>query len=443
MLAGIRKLLEKTNNPERSAYIWNAINAALAAVECPVILMVMTRTNGIVDAGIFSIAFAVATLMLHLAQYGLRRFQSSDINQKYKFSEYHATRLITCAAMIVASLAYCVYGLAFRDYGWEKFFVILLVCGLKCIQGYADVIHGHLQQVGRLDVATKASATRYIIEMLVYCVMLILTRNLLVSTIVCLVISLVVLCLTSINVGRRYCKGRRPSISGWKLKMILLEGFPLFASMFLNIYISNAPKYAIDAFLTDEIQAYFNIIFMPAFVVQLIAHFIFNPIITTYAELWLDENRKSLKQLAKLIRKQCYIVLGLTILGLLVAFTIGIPVLTILFHVDVSDYKMELCVIMAGGGMLAYATYFSTVITVIRLQKTLIFCYGIVALAAKLLAGVFVVKYNLMGAAIIYAILMTLLAIALFAITFWGIRHERKRLKQEEKKQKQKHASKE
>ena len=67
--------------------------------------------------------------------------------------------------------------------------------------------------------------------------------------------------------------------------MMMMEGFPLFLSLFLNMYLSNAPKYAIDAHLTEEIQAMYNIIFMPAFVVQLVVHFIFNLILTSYAEI--------------------------------------------------------------------------------------------------------------------------------------------------------------
>ncbi len=84
--------------------------------------------------------------------------------------------------------------------------------------------------------------------------------------------------------------------------------------------------------------------------VQLIAHFIFNPIITTYAELWLAEEYSKFKELVKLIKKQCMLILGLTILGLAIAFTIGIPILSLIFGVDLSGYKAELCVIMAGGG---------------------------------------------------------------------------------------------
>ncbi len=220
MLSLIAKALKKTNNIKRSSYIWNSINAMMSAAQCPVILMVMTRTNGIYDAGIFSIAFAVASLMLHVGQYGLRRFQSSDINEKYTFGEYHGVRIITGIAMLLASGAYCVYGLIFRDYSASKFTVIFLVCGLKCIQGYADVYHGRLQQVGRLDIATKASSARYIIEMAVYIGVLIFTHDLLISTIVCLAVSAVTFLLTTVNVSREFC-ALTPSFEKMKMRLLL------------------------------------------------------------------------------------------------------------------------------------------------------------------------------------------------------------------------------
>ena len=425
MLITIRKALKKTNNITRSAYIWNAMSSIMSAAQCPLILMVMTRTNGLVDAGVFSIAFAVASLMMFLAQYGLRRFQSSDILQRYTFPEYHAMRFITCGAMLIASLAYCVYGLVFRDYSAQKFTVIFLICGLKCIQGYADVLHGHMQQRGRLDVASKCSSIRYMMEILAYVAALILTRSLMISTVTCLLVSLLVMFLLSVNMVREYCDSLRPVISVPRFRRLAVDGFPLFASLFFNMYISNAPKYAIDAYLTDEIQTYYNLIFMPAFVIQILTHFIFNPILTTYAELWESDKKEDWKELARRIRKMCLAVAGLTAAGLAVALTFGIPLLRIIFGVDLSHLKWELVIIMAGGGMLAFATYFSTVITIIRLQQTLIFCYGAVALAAKLLAGFFVVNYSLMGAAVMYAALMSILAAALLVITIWGIRRKK------------------
>lgn len=422
MLKTIRLILNKSNNITRDSYMWNSLNAMLSAAESPVILAVMNRTNGLYDAGIFSIAFAVSSLMLYLGQYGLRRFQSSDIKEKYTFAEYYGMRFITCGAMMLASLAYCIHGSLTKDYSAEKFLVIMLICFVRCIQAFSDVVHGRMQQKGRLDVATRCSAVRYVAEMLSYALMLILTRNLVISTIACAVASFVVFLLTSMNAAIDYCV-LKPSFAAAQIKKLTVEGFPLFLSLFLNMYLSNAPKYAIDTYLTEEVQATYNLIFMPAFVVQLVAHFIFNPILTTYAMVWTNGD---IKKLNRLIRRQMLVILGLAVSGLIVAATIGIPVLSLLFGVDLSMYKKELCVVMLGGGLLAYSVFFNTVITIIRLHKTLILCYGVAALAAFALSGYFVKNFGMMGAAGIYTIIMSVLTLLLGVILFTRLHKETK-----------------
>lgn len=420
----IRNLLEKTNNVNRSAYIWNAINACMSAAESPIMLMVLARTNGLKDGGIFSIAFAVAALLLFLGQYGFRRFQSSDVLEKYSFEEYYGSRFLSCGAMLIATLGYCIYGMLFRHYSATKFAVVFLMCALKGIQAFSDVLHGRMQQMGRLDVATKASCIRYIMEMLSFCVVRIVTHNLLLSCIVCLAVSFFVFMLTSYNAASDFCT-LKPSFKWDRMKLMFIEGFPLFVSLFLNMYISNAPKYAIDAYLTEEMQALYNMVFMPAFVIQLVAHFIFNPIITTYAEVWQAQDIKKFK---RLIFKQMGIILALEVLAIAVALTIAIPILSWFFGTDLSDFKMELLVVVVGGGMLAYTVFFNTVITIIRLHKTLFYSYGATAIAALLLSKYFVVNYGIMGAVVLYGVLMTLLALILAAITFRGIGHANKEI---------------
>ena len=427
MLSVIRNLLEKTSNVKRSSYVWNAINAMLSAAQCPVILIVLNRTNGTNDAGVFSIAFAVASLMLYVGLYGLRRFQASDVLEKYSFRQYHGMRFITCTAMILASIAYCIYGMIFNDYSMEKFLVVFIVCLLKVIQAYSDVVHGRMQQKGRLDIATKCSSVRYVAEMAAYCVVLVLTKDLLLASFVCLGVSILVLWLTTMNAGRDYCQ-YRPEFSREKIRLLSLEGFPLFASLFLNMYIGNAPKYAIDAYLTDDVQAIYNFIFMPAFMVGLLANFIFNPILTSYAELWQSGSVGKLRKLAGLIKRQCLVVLGITFAGLAVAYTVGIPLLGFIFSEDLGPYRMELCVVMAGGGMLAYSTFFSTVVTIIRRQKEMFVCYGVCAVAARVLSGFLVVHDGIMGAVSLYGLIMTLLSVMLCVIMVRGIKREIKSL---------------
>ena len=414
MLKSIRLLLNKTNNIKRSSYIWNSINASFSAAESALILMVLNRTNGMYDAGIFSIAYAIGSLMLHLGQFGIRKFQSSDVTERYSFGEYYAMRYITCTAMMIASLFYCIYGMFMRGYGPEKFTVIMLMCFVRCIQAFSDVFHGRMQQKGRLDVATKCSFIRYVIEVVSFSLMLILTHNLVLSATACAVSSFIVFLFTSLNAAVDYCD-MKPALTVSRFKRLFLEGFPLFLSLFLNMYLSNAPKYAIDAYLTEEIQAVYTLIFMPAYVVQLVALFIFNPILTTYAEIWI---KGDIKQLNKLIFRQMLVIIALTILGLISVATIGIPVLSIVFNAELSPYKRELCIVMLGGGLLAFSVFFTTVITIIRLHKTLIVSYGIAAIAAYILSGYFVRNFGILGATVVYGLIMTVLTVILGLILF-------------------------
>ena len=424
MLKAIVRHLEKTDNINRSIYVWNAVNAMVLAMQSPVVLAVATRTNGETDAGIFSIALAEANLMYFLGQYGLRRYQSSDVREDFKFCEYHAMRIITTFFMVIGCLIYGLMGVMNKGYSSDKFMVIMGICFIKAIQSYADVLHGHLQQKGRLDVAGKAATIRYTGELIAYVAVLVLFHDLLLAVIVCLIVSFVIFMLTSYNATRFYTDTMKPSISTDVFKRLAIEGFPLFIGLFLNMYISNAPKYAIDTYLSDDIQAIYNMIFMPTYVVQMVTQFIFNPVLTVYAELWLAREQKKFRRLIKMIRNMCFAVLGLAVLAIVIAATIAIPILSLIFGTDLSDYRAELCVIMFAGGMLGYSIYFSTLMAVIRAQRPLIYCYGIVSVMALLLSGPFVKNYGIMGAAALYAILMTLLTIALFIATVLPLKRE-------------------
>jgi len=431
MFEAIVRHLEKTDNIDRSTYIWNTVSATLLAMQGPLIQIVVSRTNGPADYGIVAFAFSFATLMMYVGQYGIRRFQASDIKEEFSFEEYHGLRVITCAALVLVSLAYCLYGRAFRGYSNLKFAVVFMICMLKMIMAYSDVYHGNMQQKGRFDVAAKATAIRYGAEIVIFCAVVAVTRDLLLSAVVTVACSAAMMVMLSVNCGRHYCDSLKPSFRRAALTGLLIEGFPLFISMFLNTYVSNAPRYAIDAYLNDEVQAVFSSIFMPVFVVQVVAQFIFNPVIASYARMWLQKTEEAYRAFTSRIKKMCLAVLGLAVVGLIVAATIGIPVLSWLFKMDLSDYRAELCIIMLGGAPLAYSVYFSTVIAIIRAQKSLIFCYGGVSVMALALSKPFVKEHGVTGAAWMYVLLMTVLAASLFIAMMRRLSREKKEIARE------------
>ena len=62
-------------------------------------------------------------------------------------------------------------------------------------------------------------------------------------------------------------------VSKTRVKSLMIKCFPLFAGAFLSFYIGNAPKYAIDAVMTDAELASYGFIAMPVFVVGLLNNF--------------------------------------------------------------------------------------------------------------------------------------------------------------------------
>ena len=209
----------------------------------------------------------------------------------------------------------------------------------------------------------------------------------------------------------------------------MITCFPLAACTFLIMYIANAPKYSIDAVLDEKTQTCFNIIFMPVFVISLLSNFIFQPMLFKVASVWQEKKTHEFK---KIIVRQTFIILGLTIIIALGGFLLGIPVLSAVFSVNLKSYRTELVILILGGGMLALINFENMIITTIRYQRFLIWGYLIVAVISYVFGNRVVRNYGVLGISTFYSILVTLLAIGFFILMRWSVvRIAKKDLKEE------------
>ena len=123
----IKSFLYGSKDKMKSAYLWNTSAAMLNAFQTVFILMLISRIDPIIDAGVFTIAFAIGNLMLAVGKYGVRQFQVSDIKEKYSFREYVFSRVLTSILMINASVVYVGYYYVMGVSNTETCLVILLV----------------------------------------------------------------------------------------------------------------------------------------------------------------------------------------------------------------------------------------------------------------------------------------------------------------------------
>lgn len=211
-----------------------------------------------------------------------------------------------------------------------------------------------------------------------------------------------------------YRKFKKTTEMQWRNVVRLLKNcFPLFAGSFLSFYIGNAPKYAIDFLLTDDLQACYGFLAMPVFVIGLLNGFIFNPMLFKLSCLW---NEAKIKLFLKQVVMQIAIVAGITGVCILGAYLIGIPVLSLLYNTNLSPYKTELLILLLGGGFLGLSGLLNAVIIIIRCQKNLLWVYLTVAIIAFFMSNPIVKKYRMMGASILYMILMLIICICFLLI---------------------------
>lgn len=203
-----------------------------------------------------------------------------------------------------------------------------------------------------------------------------------------------------------------------KIILLLKVNFPLFMGNFLSFYICNAPKYAIDSTLNDELQACYGFISMPVFIISLLNGFIFNPVVYKMSILW---NRKEIKKFVKRILIQIAIIVLITSACLFGATMFGIPILSFLYNTNLSSYKTELLLLLLGGGLLGISGLLSTVITIMRFHNKMVWGYVLAAALACICSNSIVQYYGVMGAAMLYTILMGFLCIVFLFIFVGGI----------------------
>ena len=395
---------------QRSAQIWHLLQSVLNAMQSAFLLFLVTRVCGDAEAGLISLAFSVAYLMITIGNYGVRNFQVTDLTPRFGFREYRTHRMVTCLMMMAASAVY----ILLRGYQGEKAQVVLLCCVLKLFESVENVYQAEFQRAGRLDVACKLGTFRFILCLIAFSACLFISRNLVFSLAAMNGAALVFLVLPLLYAFPkiRIRKPERPE--PWY--RLFISCFPLFLAFFLNIYICNASKYALDEVATAEVQGYYGMLFMPVFVINLISTCIYGPFLVRLAGYW---NQRQMKPLMRFIYGQMIAIIGVGAIVTVFGYFWGIRLMSLFFGRDLNAYRGTLAVLLVGGGMTAIVEFMNNIITVIRRQKALIWIYGSVAAIALIMTGILVRAEGIQGAAWAYTGVLTVQAVLMCGYGLW------------------------
>ncbi|MCD8346671.1 MAG: lipopolysaccharide biosynthesis protein [Lachnospiraceae bacterium] len=427
----MRNFLTSEKNQERSAVVWNAFSAMMNSFQTTILLIVLTRAGKDTDSGMFVIAYAVGNLMLQVGKYGVRQFQVTDTAETYTFRDYLAARLLTVALMLLASFAYAGYAFSSGRYTAQKAAVVLLLCLVKAVEAFEDVLHGRLQQLGRLDIAGRILGIRLFLFIVLYALLFFETRDILLTSLISLLVTLALSvlmnrsvrgCLRMENPFRadgtdRAANAGKERASAQRVRTLLAACFPLCASACLNMYVANAPKYIMDSVVSAQEQTALNIVFMPVFVIALLGNFIFQPILKRLGGLWYE---KRTREFNGIVGKLAGAVVLLTAVIALAGYWLGLPALELVYGVDLSAYRVILVVFILDGGIIAMHNLLILVITILRRQSRMLYGYVAAALALFLFGTPILRHFGILALCLYFTAVLTLLM-----LSFLLVLHER------------------
>ena len=381
---------------EKQSVFWNIMSSSINSIVSMFLLLVVTRVCGIVEAGIFSLGFSTSQMMLTIGNYGMRNYQATDLNNKYSMPVYLSSRVVTNIAMMIIVVVFVLI----EGYSWEKALVTILLCLLKVTDAVDDVFGGYYQKNGRLDVSGKLMTFRIMSYVIVFCIVLVILKNLEIACVFAVCASSIALGLLVFSTNDLF-QLERPCRINQDVICLLKECLPLCTGAFLQIYMANIPKYAIDNYLSESHQACYNYLFMPCFVINLFVGFALQPLLVKMSSAWLHKEHK------KFLKLCIYIYIGAVTLAAIVVMAgrlLGCQILSVVFGIDLMQYKEVLTILLIGGAFFAFSVIEQVILTVMRRQIFLILGFGTASLLAFIVADSLVEEYKLMGAAWTYTI---------------------------------------
>ncbi|MBR3882898.1 MAG: lipopolysaccharide biosynthesis protein [Clostridia bacterium] len=344
-------------------FIWNSLGTGINSFNSLFFLIIVTRVNDIQTAGIFSIGYATATILYTLAMYSGRLCQVTDIEGKIKDKDYIAQRAFTCIIMLIGAAVF----LGIQQYTGFKTMVFALLAIFKGIEAFSDILYGVMQKNDILYKSGQSLTIKGFVGIALFLIVDLITKDIRWACFAVILINLLVLVVYDYFIVTRKLIDHKSKISKANIVKILKSEFFVFVNSFAGIYILNAPKYAIDSYLTDDIQAIYGYIMMPATVMTLFTQFIVMPFLGKLKDMY---ERKELKAIDSVTFKIKLIVVAFGAFAVLAAFLLGPEFLGLIYGLDLTMYRMNLCVII--GSYIFYAISYINLVTLTTIRHTFI-----------------------------------------------------------------------
>lgn len=410
--------MAKSKNNSRKNFIWNAIGLTLNACNSLFFLIVVRFINGLDIAGIFTYTFALCIFLYAFIIYFNRSFQVSD--SKYSFNDYLTCRTVTSLIGLIAILIFAVI----NQFNGFEITIVLLLAGFRIVEAISDCFYGAIQKKDRLYQTGISLSLKAIFGLLALFTVNFLTKDLALALVALIAVNLIFFLFYDLKCYHKlYTNKIKPDFT--HLKSILKTALPIVIFSALAIYLSNCQKYILPYFESDEIQAIFGILIMPATVLGLVGSYLINPFINKFA---LHHQQKNYAKYISSAQKLLTALAGIGLATLIICYFIGIPLLEFIFQLDLAIYLWPLQLIVLASIFYAAAMIISSLLTILGENRRQTYVYFIAALVATLTAIWLIPIFGIFGAVysfLISSFVLIILYFGLLQLKLHGVKNAR------------------
>lgn len=393
---------------QKKDYIWNSIGSFLQSAISPILLIVITRLNGVGDSGLFSFAMSLSVVFWAISLWGGRTYQVSDVKKEFSSGDYIVVRFISSLIVAVFSISFCILS----GYDLIKTELIMVLVSFKILESIADSMYGVLQIHNRLYIVGISLTMKSVFGFMLFTLVDILTKNIIYGALSIFIVNIAVVIFYDIPWMKHVESVGLTKKNIMQAGKIMKKTAEVFVVVFLTMFSLNIPRYFLDKYHYDQI-GYFGIMAMPITLLTLFISFVLQPNVVNLSELL---KKKKIKEFTKIVSKIDFITVTLGILFVISSYLIGVWVLNAVFGIDINNFRIDLTIMVIGAVANAFVSIYVNLLIILRRFKGQFYTLLVTNILAVVLSIYLIDRLAMLGSVLVFMIISFLQAIILLFI---------------------------
>lgn len=393
---------------QKKDYIWNSIGSFLQSAISPILLIVITRLNGVGDSGLFSFAMSLSVVFWAISLWGGRTYQVSDVKKEFSSGDYIVVRFISSLIVAVFSISFCILS----GYDLIKTELIMVLVSFKILESIADSMYGVLQIHNKLYIVGISLTIKSVFGFIIFAIVDILTKNIVYGALSIFLVNIAVVIFYDIPWMKHVESVGLTKKNIMQAGKIMKKTAEVFVVVFLTMFSLNIPRYFLDKYHYDQI-GYFGIMAMPITLLTLFISFVLQPNVVNLSELL---KKKKIKEFTKIVSKIDFITFTLGILFVVSSYLIGVWALNTVFGIDINNFRIDLTIMVIGAVANAFVSIYVNLLIILRRFKGQFYTLLVTNILAVILSIYLIDRLAMLGSVLVFMTISFLQAIILLFI---------------------------